>query len=56
MQTLSSPTREEVDGAHSKFKWLSIGVPSVRNLRFIDRRRIWLWVFICLASVPLHLL
>lgn len=31
-QVLSSPTRSEVDVAHSNRKWLRIGVPSVRNL------------------------
>src|SRR5881227_2609372 len=31
MQCLSAPTRAEVDKAHSKGFWLSIGIMSVRN-------------------------
>jgi hypothetical protein len=56
MQCLSAPTRGEVDKAHSVRKWLDIGVPSVRNLRHINRRRAVLWFFLGVSSVPLHLL
>ena len=56
MQCLSSPTREEIDQAHSHNKWLDIGVPSVRNLRNIARRRIVLWWLLAFSGIPLHLL
>jgi hypothetical protein len=56
MQGLSSPTREEVDKVHGKSNWLDIGIPGVRNLRSIDRRRVHLWIGIWLTSLPLHLL
>jgi hypothetical protein len=59
MQCLSAPTRKEVDEAHSKGKWLDIGVQSVHNLRHIyntDRKRAVVWFLIGLSSVPLHLL
>ncbi|EKG16764.1 hypothetical protein MPH_05967 [Macrophomina phaseolina MS6] len=55
MQSISAPTREDVDAAHKKGIHLDIGVPSYRNLRFIRRRRLLVWVCLCLSSVPLHL-
>jgi hypothetical protein len=39
LQILSSPTRPEVDSAHERFKWLDIGIPSLRNLRLISPAR-----------------
>ena len=56
MQILSSPTREEVDRAHSRHIWLDIGVFSVRNLRSIARSRVILWWLLAFSGVPLHLL
>lgn len=56
MQCLSSPTRGEVDKAHSRHVWLDIGVPSVRNLRRISWSRIILWWLLALSSIPLHLM
>ena len=54
MQCLVSPTRVEVDNAHSGFFWLDIGIPSVRNLTRISRRRVVLWVILAISRVPLH--
>ncbi len=56
MQCLSSPTRSEVDKAHSQGIWLDIGVPSVRNLRRLSTTRIVLWWLLAISSIPLHLL
>lgn len=56
MQCLSSPTREDIDRAHSRHIWLDIGVPSIRNLRSIARNRIVLWWFLAFSGIPLHLL
>ena len=56
MQCLSSPTRKEVDQAHSHYTWLDIGVPSVRNLRRIARKRVILWWLLAFSGIPLHLL
>lgn len=58
MQCLSAPTREEIDKAHGNVKrrWLDIGVPSIRNVRYIKVRRMILWLLLGLSSVPLHLL
>lgn len=56
MQLLVSPTREEINKAHEKWRWLDIGVPSIRNLRSIALRRRITWVILGLSSVPLHFL
>ncbi|KAI9782505.1 MAG: hypothetical protein M1839_004991 [Geoglossum umbratile] len=56
MQTLSAPTRAEVDRAHSKRAWLDIGLPSVRNLWRISGSRVAMWWCLALSSVPLQLM
>jgi hypothetical protein len=56
MQCLSSPTRQEINEAHSQGSWLDIGIPSMRNLRWISGRRQLLWVLLAISSLPLHLL
>jgi hypothetical protein len=56
MQCLSAPTRSEVDKAHAKGKWLDIGIPSIRNIRYLSWQRIILWTLLALTSLPLHLL
>ena len=54
MQLLAAPTRKEIDKAHKRFQWLDIGVPSVRNLRYISRPRLVIWCVLGLSSLPLH--
>jgi len=58
MQCLSAPTRSDIDAAHGRKPgmYLDIGVPSIRNLRHISRRRVILWAALALSSLPLHLL
>ena len=56
MQCLSAPTRIEVDKAHAEKRWLDIGVPSLRNLRHIRARRLYLWLLLGLSSIPVHFL
>lgn len=56
MQCLTSPTRDEIDQAHANKTWLDIGIPSIRNLRSISRRRLLLWICLGLSSVTLHFL
>jgi hypothetical protein len=55
MQCLSAPTRTEVDVAHTKRKWLDIGVLSFRNLTRIDPCRVLVWLLFVMSSLPLHL-
>lgn len=56
MQCLHSPTREEVNKAHSEKKWLDIGIPSWRNRRYVSTKNNVLWWCLGLSSVPLHFL
>lgn len=56
MQCATAPTRRECDRAHLRSDWLDIGVPSIRNLRKIDRRRRIICALLALSSIPLHLL
>jgi hypothetical protein len=55
MQVLSSPTRGEIDKAHSSNQWLDIGVLSLLNLARISRRQRFLCVILALSSIPIHL-
>lgn len=56
MQVLAAPTRDEVDKAHSRFVWLDIGVPSMRNVRYISKSRVFMWWLLGFSSLPLHFL
>ena len=56
MQCLSSPTRKEIDKSHTTGHWLEIGVPGLKNLRAISKRRLYLWLCLGVSSIPLHLL
>ena len=56
MQCLTSPTRDEIDKAHGRKRSLRIGVPSLRNLRFISRHRAIIWACLGLSALPIHFL
>jgi len=56
MQCLSAPNRYEIDKAHSRGVSLDIGIPTVQNFRFLDRRKLILWCLLGFCSLPLHLL
>lgn len=56
MESLCCPTRQEIDHAHAKGRWLGIGGLSLRNFRFIRKRRSILWALLWVTSIPLHLL
>jgi len=53
MQCSSSPTLSEVDVANSKGQYLDIGLPSLKNL---TRRKIVLFTFLIVSTMPLHFL
>ncbi|KAL6229065.1 hypothetical protein BDW75DRAFT_246070 [Aspergillus navahoensis] len=55
LQCISAPTRDDIDRAHKRGRWLDIGVQSVRNLSAIPRKKTVLWIFLALSSPPLHL-
>lgn len=50
-QVLASPTRTEVATAHSKQRWLDIGIPSMRNLKGISKGRGLLSALVVLVAV-----
>lgn len=56
VQALISPTRQDVDKAHRRGSWLSIGVSSFRNLPYIPLRRSLLCLLLASSSLPLSLL
>ncbi|PLB51183.1 hypothetical protein P170DRAFT_455443 [Aspergillus steynii IBT 23096] len=56
MQSLSAPSREDIDIAHSKGKWLDIGTFGYRNILAMDKRRKLTWLVLLLTSVPIHLM
>ncbi|KAK1830203.1 hypothetical protein QBC39DRAFT_285692 [Podospora conica] len=56
MQLQAAPTRTNVDRAHNDGRWLDIGIPSLRNLRYISNWRRASWALLALSSVPIHLI
>lgn len=54
LQCLSSPTRKDVDAAHSQGKYLDIGLPSPKNLN--GWRKIVVFLLLVLSTLPLHFL
>ncbi|KAI0110771.1 hypothetical protein GGR51DRAFT_569412 [Nemania sp. FL0031] len=55
MQILVAPNRREINLAHKAGAALEIGVSSIKNLRFIDRKRTMLWGLMGFAATILHL-
>ena len=56
MQTLVAPTRDEINIAHAKRRWLDVGGSSFRNLFAISYARLGLWIVLLLTATPFHLL
>jgi hypothetical protein len=56
MQILIAPSRALVDRCHQQGNALDIGVLSVRNLRFIEKKKTTVWVLLGALAVLLHLL
>lgn len=56
MQVFSGPTREELDRAHQKRRWLHIGALSFRNLRGVAKRKAFFCLILASSSIPFHLL
>lgn len=54
MQCLNSPTRDEVDRAHARGKWLSVGLTNMKNLAYLPKRRVILFIILFLSTWPLH--
>ncbi|KAH9230485.1 hypothetical protein K456DRAFT_55561 [Colletotrichum gloeosporioides 23] len=56
MQLQAAPTRANVDAAHAAKKWLDIGIPILRNLRYLSNWRRASWALLALSSIPVHLI
>ena len=56
MQLIAAPTRDEIDHAHAKRKWLDIGVPSARNVWKLSLSNKITWIGLGITSATLHLL
>lgn len=55
-QVLSSPKRSEISAAHESRTWLEIGVPSMRNFRYIGRNRAVLAIVLLAAAVATQIM
>ncbi|KAF9060839.1 hypothetical protein BDP27DRAFT_1429602 [Rhodocollybia butyracea] len=55
MQSLSAPTRTEVDRAHEKGLWVDIGLQSMHNLKHTSPWKRLVWTLLSVSSIPLHL-
>ncbi|KAJ8131683.1 hypothetical protein O1611_g1943 [Lasiodiplodia mahajangana] len=56
IQLQASPTRADVDKMHGLNKWLDIGAPSLRNLRYIGQWRLACCIVLAFSSLPIHLI
>lgn len=56
MQVMVAPTREDIDKAHARSRWVEIGVQSWRNLLYVPKRNALYWALFAISSVPLHLI
>lgn len=56
MQLQAAPTREAINRAHGKNRWVDIGIPSLRNLRDLSNWRRGAWVLLAFSSFPIHLM
>jgi len=56
MQCLCAPDRQDINNGHQKGKYLDIGIPSLHNIKYLPRRRVWTWFGLLFSSLPLHLL
>jgi hypothetical protein len=55
-QVLSSPTRAEVNLAHSRRRWLDIGIPSIRNFFYISNERAFYALLVTIAAITTQLM
>lgn len=56
LQCVSMPTREELDEAHERGRWMHVGVLGLRNFFHISNWRRVVWILLAISSVPIHLL
>lgn len=56
MQLVAAPSRAELDRAHQKWRWIDIGIPTVRNFASLSGFKRASWLVLMASSVPIHLL
>ena len=56
MQVLNSPTRKEVDAAHTRGTSVELGVPSLSNLFALSKFKVMSWAVLAVLSLPVHML
>lgn len=56
MQLVAAPSRAELDRAHQKWRWVDIGIPTVRNFASLSGFKRASWLVLMASSVPIHLL
>ena len=56
MQCLMAPTRKEVDEAHARGLFASIGVSSMHNMSWLSTWKCIAWWALGVSTVPIHLL
>lgn len=56
VQLLLSPTRDEVENAHSRGRWVHIGIGGPRNMKWVSKRRLLQAVLLAATSTLLPLL
>lgn len=54
MQLVNSRSRQEINAAHQRRKWLSIGLSSPRKGFGLSRRKAFLCIILALSSLPFH--
>lgn len=54
MQVLVAPTRTEIDVAHGQGVALDVGIPSVKNLWYVQKSKVAGWLVIGAVSTLLH--
>lgn len=55
-QVLMSPTRRRLDRAHQKSRYLTVGLPSIRNLIDMNIFNIISWILLVISSLVFHVL
>ncbi|KAJ9615482.1 hypothetical protein H2200_001557 [Cladophialophora chaetospira] len=53
---LSAPTREDLNRFHGQGAWFEIGIPSLRNLKYVGFTKRWLCVALFFVSWPIHII
>lgn len=56
MQVMVAPTRYDINRAHTRGRWLDVGVSGFRNLFAVPWKRKLPWLMIAIGCIPLHLL